>query len=85
MNLQIQFETAVQNSKNLSQKPDNENLLKLYALYKQSTIGDINIDEPSNPFDFVNKAKYQAWLALKGKSKEKAMEDYIQLVTQLGG
>ena len=83
MNLTEQFETAVKNSKDLSQKPSNETLLQLYSLYKQSTEGDTNVEEPSNPFDFVNKAKYNAWSDLKGKTKEAAMEEYIALVEKL--
>ncbi|MEO7048694.1 MAG: acyl-CoA-binding protein [Ferruginibacter sp.] len=83
MNLTEQFETAVKNSKDLSQKPSNETLLQLYSLYKQSTEGDTNVEEPTNPFDFVNKAKYNAWSALKGKTKEAAMEEYIALVEKL--
>ncbi|MBL0147066.1 MAG: acyl-CoA-binding protein [Chitinophagaceae bacterium] len=85
MELQQQFEAAVAQSKTLSQKPDNETLLKLYSLYKQATDGDINIDEPTNMFDFVGKAKYNAWNELKGTSKEDAMNNYITLVQQLKG
>jgi acyl-CoA-binding protein len=51
------FEKAAKESKELPSKPDNETLLKLYALYKQGTEGDINTEPPSNPFDFVSKAK----------------------------
>jgi acyl-CoA-binding protein len=85
MELLTQFEEAAANSKTLSQKPDNETLLKLYSLYKQSTEGDVSGEAPSNPFDFVAKAKYNAWEELKGKSKETAMEEYIKLVTELKG
>lgn len=83
MNIQEQFEKAVAESKNLSEKPSNEVLLQLYSLYKQGTTGDVNSDPPSNPFDFVNKAKYEAWLALKGRSREDAMNDYISLIEKL--
>lgn len=83
MDLKQQFEKAVEDSKSLSEKPSNETLLKLYSLYKQSIEGDVNIDPPSNPFDFVNKAKYEAWAALKGKSRDLAMEEYINLVDKL--
>ncbi|MFT4093364.1 MAG: acyl-CoA-binding protein [Niabella sp.] len=83
MDLQQQFEAAVAASKTLNETPANEMLLQLYALYKQSTTGDINIDPPSNPFDIVNKAKYNAWSALKGKPGEAAMQEYIALVEQL--
>lgn len=83
MELKELFEQAVANSKLLSEKPSNEVLLQLYSLYKQSTEGDVNTDPPSNPFDFVNKAKHEAWSALKGKAKDTAMEEYIALVEKL--
>lgn len=85
MDLKTQFEQAAADSKNLSEKPSNEVLLQLYSLYKQGSAGDVNSDPPSNPFDFVGKAKYDAWAALKGKTKEAAMEDYIALVGKLKG
>jgi len=85
MQLQELFEKAVKESKELHSKPDNETLLKLYALYKQGTEGDINTEPPSNPFDFVSKAKHNAWSELKGKTKDVAMNDYIALVNQLKG
>ena len=83
MDLQKQFEDAAANSKNLSEKPSNEVLLQLYSLYKQGSIGDVNTEPPSNPFDFVNKAKYDAWVSLKGKTKETAMQEYVDLVQKL--
>ena len=83
MELQQSFEQAVAESKTLPQKPDNETLLSLYSLYKQSTDGDVSGEAPTNPFDFVSKAKYNAWNGQKGKSKVQAMEEYIALVTKL--
>lgn len=83
MDLHQQFEQAVADSKELSEKPSNDTLLQLYSLYKQANEGDVNIDAPSNPFDFVAKAKYEAWDALKGKTKEAAMQEYIELVSKL--
>ncbi|MBS1621744.1 MAG: acyl-CoA-binding protein [Bacteroidetes bacterium] len=83
MDLKQLFEKAVADSKNLATRPDNETLLQLYALYKQATEGDLNSEPPSNPFDFVAKAKYQAWSGLKGKSTEDAMTEYANLVTKL--
>jgi diazepam-binding inhibitor (GABA receptor modulator, acyl-CoA-binding protein) len=83
MDLTALFEQAVADSKALSDRPSNDTLLQLYSLYKQATEGDINIDPPANPFDFVSKAKYEAWAGLKGKSKESAMQDYVQLVSKL--
>ena len=85
MEIKDLFEKAVKESKELSSKPDNETLLKLYSLYKQATEGDINTDPPSNPFDFVNKAKHQAWFDLKGITKEEAMQQYVSLVEKLKG
>jgi acyl-CoA-binding protein len=83
MELMQLFEQAVAESKTLSRKPDNETLLKLYALYKQSTGGDNHTEAPGNPFDFVAKAKYTAWDGLKGMSKETAMQQYMDLVNEL--
>jgi diazepam-binding inhibitor (GABA receptor modulator, acyl-CoA-binding protein) len=83
MELKEQFEAAKVESKNLSEKPSNETLLQLYSLYKQGSEGDITIDPPANPFDFVAKAKYEAWAALKGKSTYDAMCEYIELVKKL--
>ena len=83
MELQKQFEEAVANSKTLADRPSNDTLLQLYSLYKQASEGDVNVDAPSNPFDFVAKAKYEAWEALKGTAKEKAMQDYIDLIAKL--
>jgi acyl-CoA-binding protein len=80
-----QFQQAVADSKLLSSKPDNETLLKLYSLYKQATEGDADSEGPSNMFDFVGKAKHEAWSELRGKSKEASMEEYVQLVQRLKG
>jgi acyl-CoA-binding protein len=79
------FEQAIAQSKLLTEKPGNDILLQLYALYKQSTEGDISGEAPVNPFDFVNKAKYEAWASVKGKSSEESMHEYIALVGKLKG
>ena len=83
MDLRLEFEQAVEDSKTLSEKPSNDTLLQLYSLYKQGTDGDVHIDPPANPFDFVAKAKYEAWVALKGKTKDAAIKEYIDLVAKL--
>jgi len=83
MNIQELFNQAVARSKALTEKPGNDVLLQLYSLYKQATEGDVNIDPPANAFDFVGKAKFNAWESLKGKSKEVAMQEYIDLVNKL--
>ncbi len=83
MDLKEQFAQAAADSKDLSEKPGNQTLLELYSLYKQGSIGDINTEPPANPFDFVAKAKYEAWSGLKGKTTEEAMKEYINLVEKL--
>ena len=83
MELKEKFEKAAAESKNLASKPSNETLLQLYSLYKQGSVGDIDTEPPSNPFDFVAKAKYDAWAGLKGKSNDEAMTAYVELVKKL--
>ena len=83
MELKEKFLQAAADSKSLSEKPSNDTLLNLYSLYKQASEGDVHSDPPSNPFDFVAKAKYEAWAALKGKTNEQAMTDYIALIDKL--
>lgn len=82
MDLIQQFEKAVADSKELSERPSNETLLQLYSLYKQASEGDVNGEAP-NMFDFVAKAKYEAWSALKGKTQDEARQEYISLVSKL--
>lgn len=84
MDVKALFEQAASESKSLSSKPSNETLLNLYSLYKQATEGDVNVEPPAM-FDFVAKAKYEAWSSLKGKTQEAAMQEYIKLVDKLKG
>ena len=76
------FEQAVVDSKNLSERPSNDILLKLYGLYKQVTDGDVHGERPGG-FDFKGAAKYDAWEEQKGKNKEDAAKEYIELVNSL--
>ena len=80
--LKAAFESAVANSKNLSERPDNATLLKLYALYKQSTAGDNDEKKPGFG-DMVGRAKWDAWNGLKGSSSDDAMQQYIDLIGSL--
>lgn len=80
--LKARFEAAVANSKELSERPDNVTLLKIYALYKQATEGAPATPRPSFT-DMVGRAKWDAWNALKDKSAEEAMQDYIDLIESL--
>lgn len=84
MSLQDQFEQAVADSKTLPERPDNLTLLKLYALYKQASSGDAAGERPGMT-DFVARAKWDAWDALKGTAPEAAMQQYIDLVEELKG
>ncbi len=80
--LKAQFEAAVANSKNLSERPDNATLLKLYALYKQGTAGD-NAEKKPGFTDMVGRAKWDAWNGLKGTGSDEAMQQYIDLIESL--
>lgn len=84
MSLQNQFEQAVADSKNLPERPDNMTLLKLYGLYKQASAGDADGNRPGFT-DMIGRAKYDAWDALKGVSKDDAMQQYVDLITDLKG
>ncbi|HEY7739932.1 MAG TPA: acyl-CoA-binding protein [Steroidobacteraceae bacterium] len=78
------FEAAQAAAKKLPAKPDNDTLLELYSYYKQATEGDAAGDRPG-AFDFVARAKYDAWAARKGMSKDVAMKGYVKLVEHLQG
>jgi acyl-CoA-binding protein len=82
--LKAQFEEAVANSKSLSQKPDNNTLLKIYSLYKQSTAGDVQGSRPGFT-DFVGRAKFDAWSKLKGTPQDEAMQQYVDVINRLQG
>ena len=80
--LQEQFEQASRDAQNLDKRPDNETLLRLYALFKQATEGDVSGPAPGM-FDFKASAKYDAWSKLEGSSRDSAMKKYIDLVKTL--
>lgn len=82
MPLQAAFDQALADSKNLSERPDNMTLLKIYALYKQATNGDVEGQRPGFT-DMVGRAKWDAWENRKGLSKEQAMQQYIDLIAEL--
>ena len=77
-----QFQAATAASKALKERPDNETMLQLYALYKQATEGDVEGKRPGFT-DMVGRAKYDAWAAAKGKSADDAMKEYTALVSSL--
>ena len=80
--LQAQFESAAQAATSLPTRPNNETMLRLYALFKQAKSGDATGNRPGM-FDMVGRAKYDAWAALKGTPRETAMRDYVALVESL--
>ena len=80
--LQRAFEQAAEDVQGLSQRPDNDTLLKLYALFKQGSEGD-NQALPPGFFDFVGTAKHEAWAKLHGTPREEAQRRYIELVRRL--
>jgi acyl-CoA-binding protein len=80
--LKEEFEKAAAKTKEFKKRPSNIELLQLYALYKQATEGDVSGERPGG-FDFKGIAKFDAWEELKGKSKEQAMQEYIELVNNL--
>lgn len=76
------LEDAAALTTKFTSRPSNEELLKLYGLYKQATEGDNETERPGG-FDFKAAAKYNAWLNFKGKSKSDASDEYITLVEEL--
>lgn len=80
--LQGRFEQAQQDVNLLAERPDNDTLLRLYALYKQGSEGDVGADKPGF-FDFVGTAKYEAWARLAGTPKDDARTQYVDLVSRL--
>ena len=82
--LKTDFQKAAQDVMNLEDRPDNDTMLRLYALYKQGSEGDVSGPKPGF-FDFVGTAKYEAWEKLAGTSPDDAMRKYVELVRKLRG
>ena len=80
--LKSSFEQAAKDVQALTERPDNDTLLRLYALYKQGAEGDVSGAKPGF-FDFVGTAKYEAWAKLKGTGQDEAMKKYVDLVKKL--
>ena len=81
--LKTAFDKAMADSRNLSERPDNATLLKIYALYKQGSAGD-NADKKPGFSDMVARAQWDAWNNLKGTSQDEAMQQYVDLIESLG-
>ena len=82
MSLAQQFEQAVADSKNLPERPDNATLLRLYALFKQGSSGDVEGKRPGFT-DMVGRAKWDAWNELKGTAQADAQQQYVDLIESL--
>ena len=80
--LKARFDDAVTASRQLSARPSNATLLTLYALFKQASLGDVSGERP-DMFDAIGTAKYDAWDALRGASRDAAMQRYIELIAKL--
>ncbi len=83
--LDDQFDQAQVDVKTLTSKPSNDDLLTLYALFKQGTAGDATGAKKPGRFDLVGKAKYEAWTKVAGTSADEARTRYIAEVDRLLG
>lgn len=82
--LEQRFEAAAVAARQLPERPDEDTLLQLYALYKQGSVGDVQGERPGL-FDFVGQAKYSAWERLRDMPRAEAQRQYVDLVASLGG
>jgi acyl-CoA-binding protein len=80
--LKKNFDAAAAEVQKLKKRPDDEDMLRLYSLYKQASVGDVQGERPGT-FSFADRAKYDAWAKLKGTDSTKAMESYVKLVERL--
>uniref|UniRef100_A0A6B2E5A8 Putative acyl-coa-binding protein n=1 Tax=Phlebotomus kandelakii TaxID=1109342 RepID=A0A6B2E5A8_9DIPT len=82
MGLKEDFDKAAEDVKKLKASPSNEDLLELYALFKQASVGDCNTSKPGM-LDFKGKAKWESWNGKKGLATDDAMKQYVELVARL--
>ncbi|XP_052094982.1 acyl-CoA-binding protein-like [Mytilus californianus] len=82
--MSAEFNKAAEEVKNLKTKPSNDDMLMIYSLFKQTTVGDVNTARPGM-LDLTGKAKWDAWEKQKGKSKEDAEKEYINKVSEMKG
>jgi diazepam-binding inhibitor (GABA receptor modulator, acyl-CoA-binding protein) len=82
MSLEEEFLGAQQRVNNLSRRPSDHQLLEIYGLYKQATLGDVTGNRPGG-FDFKGRAKWEAWKQRQGLSREEAMKGYVEVVERL--
>ncbi|XP_059194690.1 acyl-CoA-binding domain-containing protein 7 [Centropristis striata] len=82
MSSQEEFEKLAEDVKKVKTRPTDQELLDLYGLYKQATVGEINTERPGM-LDFKGKAKWDAWESRKAMSKDDAMAAYITLAKEI--
>ncbi len=82
MDLETEFEDAAERVQDLSDRPDNDTMLELYALYKQATEGDVSGKKPSR-LKMRARAKHDAWEERSGLDRQDAMQEYVELVERL--
>jgi diazepam-binding inhibitor (GABA receptor modulator, acyl-CoA-binding protein) len=82
MSLEEEFLSAQQRVNNLSRRPSDQQLLEIYGLYKQATLGDVTGNRPGG-FDFKGRAKWEAWKHRQGLSREEAMKGYVEVADRL--
>lgn len=82
--LKAAFEQAQKDVKTLTTRPSNDDLLFMYAHFKQADQGDVQGKRPGM-MDMVGRAKYDAWAKLSGTSADDAMQAYIGKVQELIG
>ena len=84
MELEDRFKDAQERVKTLTKRPSNDELLDLYSLFKQGTVGDVQGKRPGM-LDLKGRAKFDAWTKRKGLSRDDAMKQYVALVDRMVG
>ena len=74
------FIRASEEVKHLPKRPTDRDLLLLYGLYKQANEGSCKESQKPPIYDLKNTAKWNAWSANSGMSKNRAKTEYISLV-----
>jgi diazepam-binding inhibitor (GABA receptor modulator, acyl-CoA-binding protein) len=80
--LKKKFEAATKAVTKLAKRPNNDQMLELYALYKQATDGDVKGSRPGM-LDLTGRAKFDAWTKKKGLATSDAMKAYTDVVARL--
>ncbi len=76
------FEQAQKDVKALTRRPNDSEMLKLYALFKQASAGDVTGKRPGM-LDIVGRSKYDAWAEVSGLDRDDAMQGYVKTVKAL--